>query len=245
MATYNLGQAAVVSRGAYSSSVAYKQLNTVTHRRGTFMCIADCSNIEPGVSTNWRNYWVMTAAGIYDVDVSATSTTVTMTMTLSDGTTEAFTYTATAVAAGAVRNEQIGEAISIANGGTGATTAAAALANLGITLPLPVASGGTGGADAETARAGIVAQKQVSYYVVAVSGSASTWTLTKDVNNNNLSEVKAGSAIWVSPSDDSSWTSFRNYGVRLSSQAVGSLTFNAESTVPAGTTMTINVAVFN
>lgn len=244
MATYTLGQAAIINRGDYSSSAAYKQLNTVSHRRGTFMCIANCSNIEPGVNANWRNYWVMTAAGIYNVSVASTNATVTMTITLSDGTSVPLTYDASAIAAGSVTNESLGEVISIENGGTGASTAEEARANLGLPLPLALTSGGTGANNADSARANLNAQAAIVYYQVSISGSASSWTVTKDVNNNNLTNVKEGSGLFVSP-DPASWANYRNYGVRLSAQANGSLTFVSESTVPSGTTLTINIGVAN
>lgn len=92
--TYNLGQVAIVNKGAYSSSTNYYPLNTVTNRGGTFMCKAACSNVQPGVTSGWRNYWVPTALGIYQTNVTADGDTITMTFTFSDGTTASHTYTA-------------------------------------------------------------------------------------------------------------------------------------------------------
>ena len=43
MAQKNLGQVAIINRGAYASNVSYAVLNTVTHRGGTFMCIKQCT----------------------------------------------------------------------------------------------------------------------------------------------------------------------------------------------------------
>lgn len=244
MATYVLGQAAIVNKGSYSSSVAYKQLNTVTHRGGTFMCILDCSNIEPGVNANWRNYWVVTAIGVYTGTVTATGANVTVTYTMSDGSTIPVTYPATAIAANTITNAMLAELIDIEHGGTNADNATDALANLGITLPLPVASGGTGANDAETARGNLSAQVQAVTYQVSIAGSASSWTKTTDINGNNLTSIKTGSNLIVSPAPDS-WVNYRNYGVRMSAQANSSVTFTSESTVPSGTSLTINILVFN
>ena len=91
--TYNLGQVAIVSKGAYSSSGQHYPLNTVTNRAGTFMCIAACSNVEPGVTSGWQTYWVPTAIGIYDTDATIDGDEVTLTFTFSDGTTASHTYT--------------------------------------------------------------------------------------------------------------------------------------------------------
>lgn len=88
MATYNLGQVAIVSKGAWSSSVSYAALNTVTHNGGSFMAIAPSSNKEPGVASGWASYWVPMAKGIKTVAVTTpTATTAQLTITFSDGTT--------------------------------------------------------------------------------------------------------------------------------------------------------------
>ena len=88
MATYNLGQVAIVSKGAWSSSVSYATLNTVTHNGGSFMAIAPNSNKEPGVASGWATYWVAMSRGIQTVNiVGDTATTAHAVFTLSDGTT--------------------------------------------------------------------------------------------------------------------------------------------------------------
>ena len=87
MATYNLGQVAIVSKGAWSSSVSYTALNTVTHNGGSFMAIAPNSNKEPGVASGWATYWVAMSRGIKTVNiVGDTATTAHAVFTLSDGT---------------------------------------------------------------------------------------------------------------------------------------------------------------
>lgn len=88
MASYELGQAAIVNKGAWSGSVSYTLLNTVTHNGGSFMAIAASTNKEPGVSSDWGNYWVNLAKGIKTVDIVADSTsTAHAVFTLSDGST--------------------------------------------------------------------------------------------------------------------------------------------------------------
>lgn len=129
MATVNLGQAAIVSKGAYSAAASYAPLNLVTHNGGSYLCKTVCSNIEPGVASSWQTYWVAATVGIKSVSQSGeTAAGIEYTIALSDGSNYTFTV-----------KTAVDYPISIENGGTGATTAAAALAALGA---LPV-SGGT------------------------------------------------------------------------------------------------------
>lgn len=88
MSTFNLGQVAVISTGAWSSGANYVPLNTVTHNGGSFMAIAANTNKEPGVASGWATYWVPMAKGIKTVVIAATdSTHAQATITFSDGTT--------------------------------------------------------------------------------------------------------------------------------------------------------------
>ena len=88
MAQISLGQVAIVSKGAWSSSAQYAVLNTVTHNGGSFMAIAANSNVEPGVTTGWASSWVATAKGVKTVTIEAvTTTTARAVVTYSDGTT--------------------------------------------------------------------------------------------------------------------------------------------------------------
>lgn len=109
MASYELGQAAIVNKGAWSSSVSYVLLNTVTHNGGSFMCISDNSNKEPGVAADWATYWVNTAKGIKTVDIVADSTsTAHAVFTMSDGTTiTGTTFNTSPVADGSITDAKI------------------------------------------------------------------------------------------------------------------------------------------
>lgn len=108
MASYNLGQVAIVSKGAWSGSATYAILNTVTHSGGTFMAIAPNSNVEPTVTSGWEDSWVPMARGIQDVTVTASGSTATVTVTLSDGTTATGgTYNLSAIAAGSITDTEI------------------------------------------------------------------------------------------------------------------------------------------
>lgn len=121
MATVNLGQAAIVSKGAYSAAASYAPLNLVTHNGGSYLCKRGCSNIEPGVSSTWQTYWVAATVGIRSfAKTGETADGMEYTATLSDNSTYVF-----------IVKTAVDYPISVANGGTGATTADAARANLG------------------------------------------------------------------------------------------------------------------
>lgn len=98
MATYTLGQAAIVNKGAYSSSASYAVLNQVTNLGGSWLCKAACSNVEPGVTSGWANYWTPASMGIKNVTVSSSGNTNTMIIAFSDGTTTSFPYPTTVIA---------------------------------------------------------------------------------------------------------------------------------------------------
>lgn len=115
MAVYNLGQAAIVSKGAYNASTSYKVLNTVTHRGGSYMCIAPCAGVEPGVASGWQSYWIATTRGILSWTTTVSGTTATVNVTFSDGTTYSATYSTAAIGTGAVGADQL------ANGGVTGT----------------------------------------------------------------------------------------------------------------------------
>lgn len=121
MATVNLGQAAIVSKGAYSAAASYAPLNLVTHNGGSYLCKRGCSNIEPGVSSTWQTYWVAATVGIRSfAKTGENADGMEYTATLSDNSTYVF-----------VVKTAVDYPISVANGGTGATTAEAARENLG------------------------------------------------------------------------------------------------------------------
>lgn len=109
---YNLGQAAIVNKGAWSASVNYAVLNTVTHNGGSFMAIAANSSVEPGVTSGWANSWVPMAKGIKTVNIVAdTTSTAHAVFTMSDGTTiTGTTFNTSPVAAGSITDTEIASA---------------------------------------------------------------------------------------------------------------------------------------
>ena len=125
MASYELGQAAIVNKGAWSSATSYVLLNTVTHNGGSFMCIAANTNKEPGVASGWATYWVNMAKGIKTVNIVADNTsTAHAVFTMSDGTTiTGTTFTTSPVADGSITDAKI-VSTGISRIANGAVTAA-------------------------------------------------------------------------------------------------------------------------
>ena len=134
MASYELGQAAIVNKGAWSGSVSYTLLNTVTHNGGSFMCIAENSNKEPGVASGWATYWVNMAKGIKTVNIVAdTTSTAHAVFTMSDGTTiTGTTFNTSPVADGSITDAKI-----VSTGISRITNGAVTAAKLGSDI-LPV-----------------------------------------------------------------------------------------------------------
>ena len=127
MASYILGQAAIVNKGAWSSANTYAILNTVTHNGGSFMAIAANSNVEPGVTAGWATSWVPMAKGIKTVAVTALdASTAQVTITLSDGTSiVGGTYNTAAVGAGSIGATELAtDAVETAKIKNGQVTAA-------------------------------------------------------------------------------------------------------------------------
>ena len=156
MATVNLGQAAIVSKGAYSAAASYAPLNLVTHNGGSYLCKAACSNIEPGVASSWQTYWAATTVGIKSfAQTGETAAGIEYTITLSDGSSYVFTV-----------KTAIEYPISISNGGTGATTASAALAALGA-LSSSAGSVGTSNLGSKVVTAAKIADKTITAAQIA------------------------------------------------------------------------------
>lgn len=122
---YNLGQAAIVNKGAWSSSASYAVLNTVTHNGGSFMAISANSSVEPGVTSGWANSWVPMAKGIKTIAITAVdSSTAQATVTFSDGTSVVGgTFNTATVADGSITDVKI-VSTGITRIANGAVTAA-------------------------------------------------------------------------------------------------------------------------
>ncbi len=107
MAVYNLGQAAIVSKGAYSSSAAYVPLNAISHKGGAFLCKKSCTAIEPTVTSGWETYWLVMSSGIKTYSITNSGGVATVNITFTDGTTYSTTYPIPAVANNSVDTAQL------------------------------------------------------------------------------------------------------------------------------------------
>ena len=133
MATFNLGQVAIVNKGAWSSSVSYLPLNVVSHNFGSFMAIAANSNVQPGVTSGWASSWLSLSRGIASIDiVGEDSTHAHAVITLSDGTS----VTGTTFSTSGVADNTI----STAKLQNGAVTAPKLADGAVITAPMTVAA---------------------------------------------------------------------------------------------------------
>lgn len=110
MATYTLGQAAIVNMGAWASGATYVPLNFVASGGGSFLCKANATNIQPGVTSGWANYWVSCGVGIKSIAITSPATgTATVAVTLSDGSATSFSFTTTAIAEGSVGTAELAD----------------------------------------------------------------------------------------------------------------------------------------
>lgn len=127
MNQYNLGQAAIVSKGAWASGTTYELLNTVTHNGGSFMAIKQNSGVEPGVASGWASSWAAMSKGIKAIDIVAESTSQAhAVITLSDGTTvTGSTFNTAAIAPGSVGTAELADnAVNYAKIANGSVTGA-------------------------------------------------------------------------------------------------------------------------
>lgn len=93
MAQYNLGKVSIRPRGAYATNTNYAILDTVQSNGGSWLALAASKDIQPGVTSGWRNYWMMIARGIQTIVGSSPADGQTkITITFSDGSTAEYTY---------------------------------------------------------------------------------------------------------------------------------------------------------
>lgn len=54
----NLGIVAPLPQGEWQSGQTYQKLSVVSHLENVYMAKVD-NAVEPGVGTNWQNYWML------------------------------------------------------------------------------------------------------------------------------------------------------------------------------------------
>ena len=105
-----LGKVSIINKGAYSAGSSYTPLNLVTNRGGAFLCKANASDVEPGVTSGWGNYWVNITQGILSLAIdSPTEGTARLTATMTDGSTQQFSFSTTAIADGSVGTAKLAD----------------------------------------------------------------------------------------------------------------------------------------
>lgn len=125
MATYTLGQAAYVNKGAYNSGTAYAPLNTVYYNGGTWVALVSVTGVTPG-SDNTK--WLPITKGIKTATIAESSGNALVTITFTDGTTTTATIPLTTVADGTITVAKLASGFSLpaSMGGTGLTGGAQA-----------------------------------------------------------------------------------------------------------------------
>ena len=104
---YELGQAAIVVKGAWSAATPYTPLDCVTNGGGSFICTTAHTNKQPGVASDWASYWVSATKRIKNIMANTTSGNTTVTFTFSDGTTSTIAYAASPVADSSVTTAKL------------------------------------------------------------------------------------------------------------------------------------------
>lgn len=108
--TITLGKVSVSPKGAYSSTASYTFLDTVSHNGGAFLCLQNSTGVEPGVSSGWQSYWMVTGQGIKTVEITSPETgKATITVTLSDGTQSSITIDTAAIGTGAIGTNELAD----------------------------------------------------------------------------------------------------------------------------------------
>lgn len=227
MAQYPLGKVAITNKGAWSSSTNYTVLDTVTRHGGSFMCIQNNSNKEPGVASGWQSYWIAMTLGIKAVAVQALSEdSVKIVITFSDATT----YTSGEI-----------QVTSIADGAVGTSQLASQAVDLTSKVKnvLPVANGGTGASNAASARTNLNAQEKHSIATVTIA--VGDWNSSNECTKT-VQGVTASNLV-VAQADSATIEEAARCVVRMKSQAANSITFKARTKPEASITM--NIAIFN
>lgn len=83
MAQFNLGQVAIVPRGAYAAATTYNPLDAVSYQGGMYLCLQTTTGNAPTNTT----YWSVMTLGIQSVAATVSGTSISFTLTLSDNTT--------------------------------------------------------------------------------------------------------------------------------------------------------------
>ena len=105
MATYTIGQAAFVNKGAYNSGTTYAALNTVFYHGGTWVALKSVTNVTPGTD---NTKWLCITQGIKAFSVTAGNTGyVNVTITLTDGTSSTTSVAVGGIGAGAVGTTEL------------------------------------------------------------------------------------------------------------------------------------------
>lgn len=98
--TYNLGKVCVSPKGAWNAQGSYTILDAVTHRGGSYLATAASGGVEPGVTSNWANYWMVLTKGITGVSARSNSGVTTMSVNFTDGSSYTFSFNTTTLAPG-------------------------------------------------------------------------------------------------------------------------------------------------
>lgn len=178
MASYTLGQAAYVNKGAYNSSAQYAPLNTVYYNGGTWVALQSVSGVAPGTDSS---KWLCITQGIQSLTFAPGATGyMTVTLVLTDGTQSTVNIPVGAIGDGTITVDKLASSFVLPaeKGGTGRTDGAQKPIQAFTTGKLTVAGWNSSTKKQDLAITGMTASSQF----IAQPNNKAGWIAAQEAN---------------------------------------------------------------